>query len=278
MIMKTGDPSSRLKAVRDVLAGLERAAVAVSGGVDSMTLAVIAGRLLGPRVAMFHARSPAVPPAASERVQRYARAEGWRLRIIDAGEFDDADYTSNPVNRCFHCKTHLYQTIARASDAVMLSGTNCDDLGDYRPGLAAARNHAVRHPYVEAGVDKSTVRAIAGSLALHDLAELPSAPCLSSRVETGIAIEAPSLRLIDEVECYVVREVDPATVRCRIRREGVVIEIDRACLQGLSPAQRGRLARTIRSSCLRAGLTAAVRFEPYRMGSAFVRGPLGAGS
>lgn len=271
--MKTDATLRHKESLRDVLSGIPElrrgGAVAVSGGVDSMTLAVIAGRQLGRRIEMFHALSPAVPPAATERVRRYAAREGWGLQLIDAGEFANPNYLSNPVNRCFYCKTHLYTAIGRATQAVLLSGTNCDDLGDYRPGLAAARDHAVRHPYVEAGIDKSMVRAIAASLGLHDLAELPSAPCLSSRVETGIAIEAKDLRLIDAVERHVTREVEPTTVRCRIRQLGVVIELDSACLESLQEAQRTQLTNTIQTWCREAGLTTGVRFEPYRMGSAF---------
>src|SRR5882757_11460128 len=94
------------------LRDLDSAAVAVSGGVDSMTLAVIAHRTRHAATTMFHAVSPAVPPEATERVRRYARSEGWDLVVFDAGEFADADYRSNPVNRCFYCKTHLYSAIA----------------------------------------------------------------------------------------------------------------------------------------------------------------------
>src|SRR5882757_897872 len=131
------------------LRGLDSSAIAVSGGVDSMTLAVIAHRTRDAATTMFHAVSPAVPPEATERVRRYARSEGWDLQVFDAGEFGDTNYLSNPVNRCFHCKTHLYGAIADRTSATLLSGTNIDDLGDFRPGLAAARTFDVRHPLVE---------------------------------------------------------------------------------------------------------------------------------
>src|SRR5882757_3769226 len=170
------------------LRDLDDAAVAVSGGVDSMTLAVVAHRTRHAATTMFHAVSPAVPPEATDRVRRYARREGWDLQVFDAGEFGDANYLSNPVNRCFHCKTHLYGAIADRTSATLLSGTNIDDLGDFRPGLAAARTFDVRHPLVEVGIDKAAIRAISSDLGLRDLAELPAAPCLASRVETGIAI------------------------------------------------------------------------------------------
>ena len=152
-------------------------AVAVSGGVDSMTLAFLAHHALGRDALMVHAVSPAVPAEATERVHRYVAREGWTLRVIDAGEFDDPDYLANPVNRCFFCKKNLYGAIATVTDRPIVSGTNTDDLGDYRPGLEAARERRVRHPYVEAGIDKDGVRAIAAARGLDDLAELPAAPC-----------------------------------------------------------------------------------------------------
>ena len=120
-----------------------------------MTLATLAHRLLGAgRVAMVHAVSPAVSPEATARVRRYAEIEAWDLTVLDAGEFADADYLRNPVNRCYFCKTNLYGTIARVTPRQILSGANTDDLGEYRPGLDAAREHGVRHPYVEAEIDK----------------------------------------------------------------------------------------------------------------------------
>jgi uncharacterized protein len=133
--------TERLEAV---LLSLDAAAVAVSGGVDSMTLAALANRLLGrTRAAMIHAVSPAVPPEATERVRRLAESEGWDLSVLDAGEFADARYVGNPVNRCYFCKTHLYHAISGLSDRPILSGANLDDLGEYRPGLEAARELAI---------------------------------------------------------------------------------------------------------------------------------------
>jgi pyridinium-3,5-biscarboxylic acid mononucleotide sulfurtransferase len=261
----------RQAALDAVLDEIGAVAVAVSGGVDSMTLAVVAGRRLGARAAMIHATSPAVPPEASARVRAYAKREGWRLDVIDAGEFADPDYLSNPANRCFFCKTNLYGTIAARTPVTICSGTNLDDLADWRPGLEAAKTHSVRHPYVEAGIDKAGVRALARSLGLTDLAELPAAPCLSSRLETGLRVTAERLRLVHAVERLIQQELAPQTVRCRLLREGIAIQLDPAGLTRILSRQSAQLRHTVERLLARHGETQEVRYEPYRMGSAFHR-------
>jgi uncharacterized protein len=267
---------ARTQAARDrlrcILAKLDRAAVAVSGGVDSLTLATMAYEVMGMRVIMHHATSPAVPTEATERVRRLARARGWALDIFDAGEFSDERYRANPVNRCFFCKTNLYGAIAGRTGAVILSGTNLDDLGDYRPGLEAAKTHGVRHPFVEAGIDKTMVRALAADLGLGTIAELPSAPCLSSRVETGLVIEAPVLKMIEDAEILLRKTLSPRTVRCRVRRAGVVVELDPTTLAAIDDTMHDRLSRSLQALAEKHGVgSRPIAFAPYKTGSAFLR-------
>lgn len=263
--------NNHLRRLEAVIGDIGPLAVAVSGGVDSMTLAVTAHRMLGDGARMLHAVSPAVPEDASDRVRDYANREGWRLDVIDAHEFADPNYVANPYDRCFHCKTNLYSTMADAVDCILVSGTNSDDLDDYRPGLRAAADYGVRHPYVEAGMNKEAVRALARELALDDLAQLPASPCLSSRVETGLAIDPKVLDAIYQAERLVQRELTPKTVRCRVRREAVVIELDAESIRTLDSTKTAELRRRLGVLLVTAGVTHPVSFQAYRMGSAFRR-------
>ncbi|TXL70964.1 adenine nucleotide alpha hydrolase [Vineibacter terrae] len=249
----------------DAIARHDGLAIAVSGGVDSMTLATFAHRLAAAPVAVIHAVSPAVPPAATARVRARAAADGWDLVVTGTGEFDDPRYRDNPVNRCYFCKTNLYDRIRTLSPHPIASGANLDDLGDYRPGLLAAAERAVVHPYIEAGMDKAAVRALARDLGADDVAELPAQPCLASRVETGIAIDAADLAFVDRVETTLARALPPAaTVRCRITKTGVAIEV------GEEVAQIDGLAQAAARLCRDDG-RAFAGVRRYRRGAMFVR-------
>jgi uncharacterized protein len=251
-----------------VLHDLAAPAIAVSGGVDSMTLAAAAHEITRD-VLVIHATSPAVPAEATARVGDTARERNWTLQVIDAGEFEDPRYRANPVDRCFYCKSHLYGAIHARTGRPILSGANLDDLAEYRPGLDAARAYGVRHPYVEAQIAKSGVRALARELGLPEIAELPASPCLSSRVETGIRIDAGTLGFIHRVERALAANTGASTIRCRVRAAAIVIELDPETFLALSPEASAHIAGLVRgrSDCPQL----PVKLEPYRNGSAFLR-------
>jgi uncharacterized protein len=269
-------PPQYLDSLQSRLRELGPIAIAVSGGVDSMTLAYVAQRV-NPLSQTFHALSAAVPVSATERVKRYAELEGWNLTIIDAGEMQDPSYLNNPVDRCYYCKSCLYDTIARQTELLIASGTNLDDLSDYRPGLKAASEHQVRHPYVDAEIDKQSVRAIANYLGLNDLADLPAAPCLSSRITTGISIDDRVLPVVDEVERKVweiMQGVLPIKgVRCRIREKQIAIELDSNHQVDAGAAYCQEIRKEVRDIFAENGLAESshsISIEPYKRGSAFL--------
>ncbi|MGE3993124.1 adenine nucleotide alpha hydrolase [Pseudorhodoplanes sp.] len=256
--------------LRSLLIQVNHASIAVSGGVDSLTLAVAAHRFMPGRVEIYHAISPAVPEEATLRVRRLAERERWTLSIFDAGEFGNGNYRRNPMNRCFYCKQGLYGSIAERSDLPIFSGTNVDDLQEYRPGLEAAHLYSVRHPFVECGIDKAGVRRVACELGLEHIAPLPASPCLSSRIETGIPIEPEILASIYHAEKVVSRRLFPRTVRCRVRSGGVAIELDRETLLRLESLVQDELKREISNLFPNEIVPSSILFEEYRSGSAFV--------
>ena len=262
------EATNAIDAVGRVLDTFDQAAVAVSGGIDSLTLATLAADRMGKRVRMFHSLTASVPREATARTRALAAERGWELHVVNANEFTRPEYLANPVNRCFYCKQSLYAEIARHTQATVLSGANADDLRDFRPGLDAAREAGARHPFVEAGVDKATIRAMARELGLGDLAQIPASPCLSSRVETGIAIATPVLRQIEAAE-NAVRAFVPsrAAVRCRVRAQGIVVEIEADVLETLGASARGWITEQV--AAIFGGRRPTL--ESYRMGSAFVR-------
>ncbi|KKM86575.1 hypothetical protein LCGC14_1277630 [marine sediment metagenome] len=253
-------------------------AIAVSGGVDSLTLAHAAMRWRrGRAVTLYHAVSPAVPAAATARVHEHADRLGAPLVLVEAGEFADPDYLRNPVNRCFFCKSRLYDgildRIGAAAGQVIAAGTNLDDLGDFRPGLEAARQRAVRHPLIEAGLDKRKVRRLARRLGLGEVAELAAAPCLASRVETGLRIDPQMLRVIDAIETQARSRFGEVALRCRQRAGGLVLELEADCLAEMDAAARAQMLAAARSTAHQLGQAIGpMTLEPYRKGSAFLHG------
>jgi pyridinium-3,5-biscarboxylic acid mononucleotide sulfurtransferase len=247
----------------------ERIAIAVSGGVDSMTLAHAAREFSRARATMYHAAGPAVPAAARSRVEAHAMRHGWPLVLLDAGELADPRYRANPIDRCYYCKSNLYARIRSATPDPIASGTNCDDLADYRPGLRAAAERDVVHPYVDAGFRKADVYALAHRLGLDDLERLPAQPCLASRVETGIAISAADLAFIDDVEAKLSARLGGGTVvRCRVTHAGVVVEIGDA-----TGRDAARVAREVAESMSHARGRVFAGVRPYRRGAAFLHPP-----
>lgn len=182
---------------------LGSAITAFSGGVDSSLVAYVAHQALGSKALAVTSRSESLTRDDYDLTRRLAGEWGMAYRSIKTQEIENANYRANPVNRCYFCKSTLYEdlaVIAKAEGfAAILNGTNADDLGDHRPGLKAAKEFQVRSPLAELHFTKAEIRALAAHLGLQN-AEKPQAACLSSRVPYGFAISIPVLSQIEQAE------------------------------------------------------------------------------
>jgi uncharacterized protein len=190
---------AQLAALRGVLRDMGSVLVCYSGGIDSAFVLAVAHAELGARAIGMTAVSPSLSNSEKEDAARVARTLGADHRFVDSHELERPGYVQNGPDRCFHCKSELYD-IAEAKRhewqlALVVNGTNRDDLGDYRPGLEAAKNAAVRSPLVEVGMTKSDVRNAAQLIGM-EIWDKPAAACLSSRIPYGTSVTTERLAQI----------------------------------------------------------------------------------
>lgn len=202
--------------------------VAFSGGVDSAALAAVAHDELGfDRATMVTGDSDSLASVVRERAFALAAAGGWNHRVVATSEMSRDGYRANGADRCFHCKTELYtRLVPMARDlglAAVVDGTNADDLADVRPGRAAAVALGVVSPLAESGFTKDDVRALSRRIGLPT-AELPSSPCLSSRIPHGRPVTVEALRRIEAAE-EVLRRAGFSELRVRDLGEEARIEL-----------------------------------------------------
>jgi uncharacterized protein len=218
-----------------VVQNLQKVVVAYSGGVDSTLVAYVANRMLGANALIVLARTETITSEDVDLARTIARKHGFNFRETSYNELEIENYAANPVNRCYFCKQELYKRlgeIARGENIpYILDGANVDDMGDYRPGRIAAREYEVRSPLIEAGMTKSDVREAAAFYGLpnHDK---PAAPCLSSRIPYGTAIDRTSLSMIAQAERYI-RQKGFRNVRVRHHQTTAKIEVDPSSLEKL---------------------------------------------
>jgi pyridinium-3,5-biscarboxylic acid mononucleotide sulfurtransferase len=192
--------------------------VAYSGGVDSAVVAKAAQLALGERALAVTGVSASLAAGELEAAQRIAAAIGIRHQTLNTDELSQPAYLQNAPDRCFHCKTELYTQLereaARLGVCTIFNGANADDLGDFRPGMRAADQHAVRSPLAECGLDKAAVRAVARHWEI-EIWDKPATPCLSSRVAYGLGITPERLVRIDAAE-QTLRSLGLGAVRVRL--------------------------------------------------------------
>jgi uncharacterized protein len=201
---REGDSAADDQRLFDLLAGFDSVIVAFSGGVDSAYLAWAATTVLGrDRALCITADSPSYPDHHRQLALTVARRFDLRHDIIQTHEVDRADYSANPVNRCYYCKHELYTTLTRiAADrgfATIVDGANADDRGDYRPGRQAAREFGVRSPLDETNLTKADIRALSQRAGLPTWDE-PASACLSSRIPYHSEVTGEKLRMIEGAE------------------------------------------------------------------------------
>jgi uncharacterized protein len=192
-----------LQILRAWMGSFSSAVVAYSGGVDSALVLAIARECLGNNALACIGVSPSYPQRELEAAIELADRIGVRYRLVQTQEHLDPRYAANPADRCYFCKTELYQRLsaiaAEEGAAVILDGTNASDLNEHRQGYVAAKEHGVRSPLAELGIPKEGVRSLVRHLGLP-VWNKPAAPCLASRVPTGVAVVPELLRRIEKAE------------------------------------------------------------------------------
>ncbi|MEO0987185.1 MAG: ATP-dependent sacrificial sulfur transferase LarE [Cyanobacteria bacterium J06639_14] len=217
----------KLEALQGLFAEMELALVAYSGGIDSTLVAKVAHDILGDRVLAVTADSPSLMPEDLEDAKVQAAEIGISHEIVTTHEMDNPNYTSNPANRCYFCKSELHDTLKplawKRGYPYVVDGVNADDLTDYRPGIQAAKERGVRSPLAEVGITKLEVREISRSLGLPWW-DKPSQPCLSSRFPYGESITPEKLHRVARCERYL-RQLGLRNLRVRSAGDTARIEL-----------------------------------------------------
>jgi len=221
--------AAKQQRLNEILSGLGRVLIAYSGGVDSAFLIYAAHRVLGDGMLAVIADSPSLARIHLRDAVAFAQEQNIPVRVVQTSEMKRAEYVRNDGSRCFHCKDELFQVMEQFAEQhgfnTIAYGVNVDDQGDFRPGQAAAREHRVAAPLLDAGLTKMEIRELAHRAGLR-IWDKPASACLSSRIEYGRPVTAEALAAVEQGE-DALRALGFRQFRVRHHGEIVRIEIDR---------------------------------------------------
>jgi pyridinium-3,5-biscarboxylic acid mononucleotide sulfurtransferase len=219
--------TEKLEQLKAIFAEMGQALIAYSGGVDSTLVAKIAYDVLGDRTLAVTAVSPSLLPEELEDASLQAATIGIPHQIIETHEMENPNYTANPVNRCYFCKSELHDTLKPLAQKMgypyVVDGVNADDMHDYRPGIQAAKQRGARSPLAEVGITKMEVRELSLQLGLSWW-DKPAQPCLSSRFPYGEEITVAKLQRVGRAEIYL-RKLGWKNLRVRSQGDMARIEL-----------------------------------------------------
>ncbi len=257
---------SKLEALQNFFRELDQALIAYSGGIDSTLVAKVAHDVLGEKALAMTAVSPSLLPEELEDAQVQAETIGITYELVETHEMDNSNYTSNPVNRCYFCKSELHDTLKpialERGYPYVIDGVNADDLQDYRPGIQAAKERGARSPLAEVGISKMEVREISKQLGLPWW-DKPAQPCLSSRFPYGEMITTEKLQRVGRCEVYL-RKLGWRNLRVRSQEDTARIELPPAQIKDfMAQIDLDELVQTFQSHGF---LYVTLDLEGYRSG------------
>lgn len=227
----SGEPTENLAKLVDwFLSNADGAIVALSGGVDSAVLALAAKRALGSNALSITANYKTLSSEELHTATEIAKEIAIEHRVIEYDELENPEFIKNDDLRCYHCRKELGQRLMQEAIKfgikLVVDGTNIDDLKDYRPGIAGLKENGVRSPFIELGIEKSDIRAIARHFGMS-IYDKPSNACLASRIPRGTQVTYEKLARIEISEILVKKTFNIRQVRVRDHGDIARIEVGR---------------------------------------------------